>query len=76
MREHPSKESLTHIVSFHNARFITKDLPNKPIGSCTNYTQRGGAYTIEVAEPVSRMKSQSLAVSTKGEVGIGCKPGS
>lgn len=66
MREHPSKESLTHIASFHNARFITQDLPNKPIESCTSYTQRGGAYTIEVAEPVSRMKSVTGSVQKRG----------
>ena len=43
-------------VTFHNARFIRGDLPNKPIDSYAAYTQRGGAYMIEASRESIRCK--------------------
>lgn len=47
-------------MSFHNARFISGDLPNKPIELHAGFIQKGGAYEIV----------QSQVASVDGEGGI------
>lgn len=36
-------------LSFHSARFIMGDFPQKPIESHAGCTQKGGVYMIEVS---------------------------
>ena len=43
----PARGHSHMLVSFPSARFIRRDLPNKPIEAHAVYTQRGGAYGIE-----------------------------
>ena len=63
-------------VAFHSARVIRGDLPKKPTEAHTGYTQRAGAYVIEVRRDNVGGKVMVTGCVCRWSGGVGLKPGS
>ena len=73
-RASPKGVTSRMLVSFHNARFISGDLLNKPIKLHTGYTQAGGACRSSKAS--HRHKVLVIGAAVDRELGVSLKPGS